>query len=254
LLNSLLSGKPFGLFEFFFKLGQLPKIKSYHSFQKSNQMNKKKNGNDRRYLPVLSFKKFFKPGRLTIVNRITLYRILIFPVLLYFALSGKETLFVIFFAVNLLSDVADGFIARRLKMETETGALLYSMADNLTYILAFTGIFVFKLEDFSPHIVSFLVFIAFLVSTVILSLVKFKRFPSFHLYSTKIGGYIKGIFFITLFTVGFITPFYYFMIFWGILAAIEHIAIQLVIPEMQSNVKGLYWVCKKKNAKGKQQV
>jgi len=41
------------------------------------------------------------------------------------------------------------------------------------------------------------------------------------------------------------------MIFWGILAAIEHIAIQLVISEMQSNVKGLYWVCKKKNAKGK---
>jgi CDP-diacylglycerol--glycerol-3-phosphate 3-phosphatidyltransferase len=215
-------------------------------------MNKKKTGNDRRYLPVLSFKQFFKPGHLTIANRITLYRILIFPVILYFALSGKETLFVIFLVVNLLTDVIDGFIARKLKMETETGARLDSMADNLTYLLAFTGIFVFKWEAFRPHFASFLVFIAFLVSTVILSLVKFKRFPSFHLYSTKIGGYIEGIFFITLFTVGFITPFYYFMIFWGILAAIEHIAIQLVIPRMRSNVKGLYWVLTEKNSKVKQ--
>jgi CDP-diacylglycerol--glycerol-3-phosphate 3-phosphatidyltransferase len=167
-------------------------------------------------------------------------------------LTGKETLFVVFFVINLLTDVADGFIARRLKMETETGARLDSMADNLTYILAFTGIFVFKWEDFRPHLASFLVFIAFLVSTVLLSLVKFKRFPSFHLYSTKIGGYIEGIFFITLFTVGFITPFYYFMIFWGILAAIEHIAIQLVIPRMRSNVKGLYWVLREKNSTVKQ--
>jgi len=162
-------------------------------------------------------------------------------------------LFVVFFVINLLTDVADGFIARKLKMETETGARLDSMADNLTYLLAFTGIFVFKWEAFRPHLASFLVFIAFLVSTVILSLVKFKRFPSFHLYSTKIGGYIEGIFFFILFTVGFITPFYYFMIFWGILAAIEHIAIQLIIPDMRSNVKGLYWVLTEKNSKAKQE-
>jgi CDP-diacylglycerol--glycerol-3-phosphate 3-phosphatidyltransferase len=215
-------------------------------------MNKKRTGNNRKNLSVLSLKQHFEPKQFTIANRITLYRLFAFPVILYFVLTGKETLFVVFFVINLLTDVADGFIARRLKMETETGARLDSMADNLTYILAFTGIFVFKWEDFRPHLASFLVFIAFLVSTVLLSLVKFKRFPSFHLYSTKIGGYIEGIFFITLFTVGFITPFYYFMIFWGILAAIEHIAIQLVIPRMRSNVKGLYWVLREKNSTVKQ--
>jgi CDP-diacylglycerol--glycerol-3-phosphate 3-phosphatidyltransferase len=32
------------------------------------------------------------------------------------------------------------------------------------------------------------------------------------------------------------------MVVWGILASIEHIAIQALIPEMRSNVKGLYWV------------
>lgn len=216
-------------------------------------MNKKKSENNRKNLSVLYIKQCLNPNQFTIANWITLYRILVFPVILYFALSGKETLFVIFLVVNLLTDVVDGFIARKLKMETETGARLDSMADNLTYLLAFTGIFVFKWEAFRPHFASFLVFIAFLFSTVILSLIKFKRFPSFHLYSTKIGGYIEGIFFFILFTVGFITPFYYFMISWGILAAIEHIAIQLIIPDMRSNVKGLYWVLKEKNSKAKQE-
>lgn len=38
----------------------------------------------------------------------------------------------------------------------------------------------------------------------------------------------------------------YFMITWGIIAAIEHITIQLIIPEMRSDAKGLYWVLKEK--------
>lgn len=169
-----------------------------------------------------------------------------FPVILYFAISGKENLFIIFFIINLLTDVADGFIARKLNMQSEFGAKIDSMADNFTYILAFTGIYIFKWEDFEPHKTTFLIFISFLVFTVILSLLKFGKFPSFHLYTTKIAGYIEGAFFIFLFTVGFITPFYYLMIASGILGAIEHISIQLVIPEMRSDVKGLYWVLKDK--------
>ncbi len=179
-------------------------------------------------------------------NAISFYRILAFPVILYFALTGKEVLFAVFIVINLVSDVADGLIARAFKMETEFGARLDSTADNFTYLLAFIGIFVFKLDDILPHIVSFIVFIGFLVLQISFSLIKFGRFSSFHLYSTKIGGYIQGAFFITLFTYDFITPFYYFMITWGILSCIEHIIIQIIIPEMRSNLKGLYWVLKQK--------
>ena len=173
---------------------------------------------------------------------------------MYFAISGKETLFAVFLVVNLVSDAIDGFVARRFNMETEIGARLDSFADNLTYVLVFIGIYVFKLEEFLPYIVSFLFFICILFLTVIFSLIKFRRFPSLHLYSTKIGGYLQGAFFICLFTIGFITPFYYFVISWGILGAFECIAIQILIPEMQSNVKGLYWVLKEKKAERKQPI
>lgn len=180
-------------------------------------------------------------------NIISFYRVVAFPVILYFALTGKESLFAIFIVINLLTDVLDGFIARMFNMETEFGARLDSAADNLTYILAFIGVFVFKLEDFSPHIISFIAFISLLAIQMLFSLIKFGRLPSFHLYSTKTAGYIQGTFFIVLFTFGFITPFYYLMITWGILSCLEHIIIQIIIPEMRSNVKGLYWVLKNKS-------
>lgn len=194
-----------------------------------------------------------KKELLTIPNLITLYRLLVFPLILYFAIAGKESLFAILLVINLLTDAIDGFIARRFKMETELGARMDSFADNLTYVLFFIGIYIFKREDFLPHQVSLFIWIGFLLLTIILSLLKFGRFPSFHLYTTKIGGYIQGLFFISLFTVGFNAPFYYFAICWGIMGAIEHIAIQLVIPEMRSNVRGIYWVLKEKKAGRKQQ-
>ena len=184
----------------------------------------------------------------TIPNLITTYRLLMVPVILYFAISGREKLFAVFLVINLVSDIIDGYIARRFKMETEIGAKLDSFADNFNYVLAFIGFFIFKMEDFRPHIVSLIIFLSMLVLTVIVPLIKFRKFPSYHLYTTKIGGYIQGAFFICLFTIGFITPFYYFMIVWGILGAVECIAIDMLIPEMRSNVKGLYWVLKERRA------
>ncbi|HOK26556.1 MAG TPA: CDP-alcohol phosphatidyltransferase family protein [Bacteroidales bacterium] len=192
----------------------------------------------------------------TIPNIITFYRLLAFPVILFFILTKNEKLFVVFLIINLLSDAIDGYIARKFKMETEFGARLDSIADNLTYILAFTGIFVFKLKDLMPYIVSLSVYIGLLIITVALSLVKFKRFPSLHLYATKINGYVQGVFMICLFTVGLIPLIYYTVIILGIIGAVESIVIQLIISEMRSNVKGLYWVIRerKKDFQAKTQL
>ncbi len=179
---------------------------------------------------------------INIPNTLSFYRLLTFPVILYLAIAGHEQAFVVLIIINLLSDVLDGLLARALKQETEFGARLDTIADISTYFLVFLGIWVFKRHDFAPHVASFSVFMGLLVVAILLSLIKFGRFPSLHLYSWKIGGYIQGFFFFILFAFGFYTPLYYFMIVWGILAFIEHIIIQLMIPRMISNAKGLYWV------------
>ncbi len=183
---------------------------------------------------------------INIPNFLSLYRLLSFPLVLYFALNNNENLFVIFLIINLITDILDGLIARVFKQQTELGARLDSIADIGTYILAITGVFIFKAVQFKPHLISFYIFIFLFLTANIISLLKFKRLPSLHLYSWKIGGYIQGFFFFVLFAFDFYTFFYYFMIIWGILAFCEHIIIQLSIKEMKSNAKGLYWVLKNK--------
>ncbi|TVR41381.1 MAG: CDP-alcohol phosphatidyltransferase family protein [Bacteroidia bacterium] len=183
-------------------------------------------------------------NKITLPNILSFYRLLAFPVILFMALNQREQLFAILIIINLITDILDGFFARILGQRTKFGARLDSIADIGTYLLVFIGIWVFKRADFAPHVFSFSLFIGLLIIALGLSLIKFGRFPSLHLYSWKIGGYIQGTFFFVLFAFGFYTPFYYVMIVWGILAFIEHIIIQLMIPEMRTDAKGIFWVLK----------
>ena len=68
-------------------------------------------------------------------------------------------------------------------------------------------------------------------------------------YSWKIGGYIQGIWFASLFFIEFWPSYYYFMVIWGILAFSEHLIIQFLISRPASNLKGLYWVLQTREAK-----
>ena len=181
---------------------------------------------------------------LNVPNILSIYRLLMFPVIAIIALNGHETPFFWLLLVNFITDILDGFIARTFNMQTKFGAKIDSIADFGTYLLVFLGIYLFKSADFAPHLITFSIFVGLFLFAHVLALIKFGRMPSFHLYSWKIGGYIQGIFFVVLFSHGFEVIFYYFMLIWGILAFLEHIVIQLMISEMISNAKGLYWVLK----------
>lgn len=185
---------------------------------------------------------------LTIPNILSFYRLFSFPVLLAIALFGYRQLFSVLFIINLITDILDGFIARRFNLKTNIGSRIDSLADVGSYILAAIGIYLFKWYLFQPYMPSFLIFLAFVFATDIFSLIKFGKFTCLHLYSVKIGGYIQGFFFFLIFTYGFFPIYYYFMITWGILAFIENLTVQILIREMQTDMKGLYWIMKECNS------
>ncbi len=185
-----------------------------------------------------------KKSILTVPNMLSFYRIFSFPIVLYFALASKENIFVILLIIDLITDALDGFIARKFNLQSEFGAKLDSIADIGMYILAFVGVLIFKASDFEPHIISFSIFMVLFIIPKIISMIKFRTFPSLHLYSSKIGGYMQGIFIFLLFVFGFYTYLYYIMIIWGIASFLEQIIILFIISEMKSNSKGLYWVLK----------
>ena len=91
---------------------------------------------------------------LNIATKITVFRIFLIPffvvTFLYYIWSLKETgnwfryVAVIIFAIAVISDVADGYIARKKKLITFFGSFLDPVADKLFLWTAIILIFVFK--------------------------------------------------------------------------------------------------------------
>ena len=183
-----------------------------------------------------------KENIFNIPNLLSFYRIVAFPVILFFVFTGNERLFSIFLCINLVTDILDGLIARAFKLQTRFGARLDSLADIGTYILASCGVFKFKWPEISQSVMWIYVFLGTYGLSLFVSIIRFGKFPSLHLYSCKTGGYIQGIFFFVLFFSRYYSWLFKLAIGWGIFSYLEETIILLILPEMRSNCKGLYWI------------
>jgi len=183
---------------------------------------------------------------LTIPNILSLYRLFIFPVILILIILKQERTYAIMMVISLNTDVWDGFIARRFRQQTVIGSRIDSLADIGMYITALTGITIFKTGEIGPDAWLFYLFVISYIVTHLSPLIKFGKIQSFHLWSMKFGGYLQGIFFILLFFVDYVPIYFYVMVNISLLAFIENLTIQMIIPEMRSDIKGLYWVLKER--------
>jgi cardiolipin synthase (CMP-forming) len=189
---------------------------------------------------------FFKNENiLNIPNAISFYRLIMFPVILLLAVMGYEKIFVILLCINLVSDIFDGFIARKFNLVTGFGAALDNLADIGTYALALYGIFTFKWSEIQPHAWFLYLFLSVFILSYLVAFVRFGKIPGLHIYSAVTAGYVQGIFFFVLFAWGFIPLFYYIAIGLGILAYSEKILVLMKLDDIRPGVKGLYWVLKK---------
>lgn len=182
---------------------------------------------------------------LNVPNFISLYRLLIFPLIMYLALTGQEKWFVILLCISLVSDVLDGNIARYFKLQTNFGAALDNLADICTYAVALLGLFVFKWDVIEPHALILYIFLSVFVLSYFVSFFRFGKIPGLHLYSAVSAGYVQSIFFFILFVFGFYPWMYYLAIGWGALAYIEKILVLFKLDDIKIGVKGLYWLMKK---------
>ena len=182
-----------------------------------------------------------------IPNTLSLYRLLIFPVMLYWIFTRKENLVALFISVSLFTDWLDGIVARAFNMQTRIGARLDSWADTGTYICAFLAIYLFKWNEIRPHAFILYVFMAIWLISYIVVFVKFKGLIGLHTYMFKATGYAQGAFIIILFLIRFYPWLFYLSLCVGILALLEEIIIIMLIKKPMINVKGLYWILKNKN-------
>ncbi len=179
---------------------------------------------------------------LNLPNVISLYRLLAVPLILGFIIAGNEKWYAIFLCISLISDIADGNIARFFKLRTRFGAALDNTADMGTYAMALLGLFIFKWSDLRPHALVLYIFLTFFIISYLIAFFRIGKIPGLHLYGAVIAGYLQGIFFFVLFAWDFYVWLYYVSVILGIMAYAEKIIILLIIDDIRPGVKGLYWL------------
>jgi len=177
-------------------------------------------------------------------NALSVYRIAAAPLILYGIFSGHRMLFAWLVIINLVTDALDGFIARHWKMETSIGVKFDSIGDLTTDVLTLLGLVVLEQPFVRSNILPIGLLIGFYLASQVLSLLRFHRLVSLHLYSSKLTNILLAVFFTAYFLVAYVPVLFYTMIVVGILGAIEEIAVLCFLKEHQENVRGLYWVLK----------
>ena len=179
-------------------------------------------------------------------NLLSGWRLISFPLLLYFAFAEQQHAFIWLLSVNLVTDVLDGLIARIFKLQTEFGAKLDSIADLVTYFGAVAGMVKFFPAFLAENRLELIWLLITWLLPYVISLSRFRKIPHLHLYSVKVAGYLQGIFVFVLFNWDYHALLFWLMWVISMLAFTEESVMLLRLPVLRSNAKGIYWLLKEK--------
>lgn len=80
-----------------------------------------------------------------IPNILTLIRFLLIPLIVFYIFAGDFILAFVFFSVSGLTDILDGFMARKFNLISNFGKLMDPLADKLTQIATLTSLVITKI-------------------------------------------------------------------------------------------------------------
>ena len=175
-------------------------------------------------------------------NGISAARILSAPVLVGLALTGHATAFTAVLVPALVSDIVDGYLARRLRLTSALGAQLDSIADLLLFAVAVVGVACFHPGLLERHRIAGGFLLACWLCEPLVSLVRYGRISSFHTYASKIAAYLLGFMVAVLFLWGLPDALFYAAVGAGILASLEEFLLIALLPDWRADVRGIYWV------------
>lgn len=78
-------------------------------------------------------------------NILTIIRFLLIPLIIFYIFSGNYILAFVFFTISGITDIADGFIARKFNLISNFGKLMDPLADKLTQISTLTSLVITNL-------------------------------------------------------------------------------------------------------------
>ena len=175
-------------------------------------------------------------SRINLANALSLLRLLLVPVLLWLAYERNSRWFLFCLIVSLVTDIADGKIARLLKQTSEFGSKLDSLADFGTYMTIPLCAYWLRPDFVRRERWFFILVVASYTVPVIFGFVRYHRLTSYHTRAAVYAAYLLGGATILLFADGPIMPFRIAALAIAV-AELEEVAITLKLPEWRANVR-----------------
>ena len=181
-----------------------------------------------------------------IPNIISCLRILSSPALLYLAHLGYRDFFLGLLIVSLLSDVLDGFLARKLNASTNLGAKLDSIGDMAIYFSVPLCAWWLWPDLVRQEAFYFILTVSAYAIPPFAGLLKFRKLISYHTLSAKIAAYIMCTAILIVFLSENTLMFRFAAVFQSLVAC-ESIMITLWLPSLRNNVKSIWHVYRRLN-------
>jgi len=173
-------------------------------------------------------------------NQLTFLRFLSIPVLWFFAFLQFKIAFVILFAFAGLTDMLDGYLARRLKKESDFGAWFDSLADNIISASLLFWIWRLLPELLKENVVLILVVFGLFLSSLVIGYIKYKKMIDYHLYTNKAANVFLYVFFLHALLFGVHIIFFYLTLLIIAVGLLEEIAMTLTNGKVESNKKSVF--------------
>jgi cardiolipin synthase len=202
--------------------------------------------------PVTNFNQIgtllFRSGTpARVINLITLYRIITFPLLVYLVVVDDIALFKWLLLASFFTDAIDGFLARKYNATSILGAKLDSIGDDLTVLAAAIGLFSVRFDFVREYAAIFIALFALFAIQVAVSFYRYAKISTFHTYLAKVAAVVTACFLLSVFFFdGISYPLFYTAAAITGLELTEEIMLAAVLKEYRSNVHGLYWVLRPK--------
>ena len=186
----------------------------------------------------------------SIPNLLSLLRLTLVPVLAVSAYLNEASLFLLLLAISLISDMLDGFFARKLHQVTEFGARLDSWADMATYAMMTVGLYVIWPTIFDEQFIYLVAATLSYILPVVIALVRLGSFPSYHTWGAKLAAVLIAPAFYLL-ILGDKQLFFRVVIILHVLVALEEIAITFLLKKSKTNIASILTILSSRKDKSR---
>ena len=183
----------------------------------------------------------------SIANLLSFLRLSLVPALVWLALEADADWFLVVLAVSLVSDILDGYLARKLNQVSDFGAKLDSWGDSLTYASMIFGLYQIWPAIFTEQKAYLLSATLSFIIPLMFALKKFGEYPSYHTWGAKVAAVLIAPAYYMLILIDADTWFRMVILFYLLVAA-EEILITLILKSPATNVSSVWRLIRRRDA------